>query len=107
MSDAQFRDLARSARYGILMAFPARLGVVKWPKTLLDGLDLVEGLFVGGVSGFVDQSVALVVKTCQRRLRALRGSLRRHFHLLQCRGSDCQPENGKNPTQSHDYPPCA
>ncbi len=66
MANAQFGDLARTARRGVLMALTAGLSVIERPQTLRNALRFVEPLLISRVGGIVDHAVGLVIKATGR-----------------------------------------
>ena len=63
MAHAQLRDLAGSAGRRVLVALPARLGVVKRSKTVGYSLCVVEFCLVGLMGSVVHHAVASVVES--------------------------------------------
>src|SRR5580693_5909472 len=62
VSDAQFGNLARAARGGILMALAAGLRVVQRAQSVGKMLDLFKRVLIRGVRGVVSETVTLVIR---------------------------------------------
>jgi hypothetical protein len=58
MADAQFGDLARSARGGVLVALATGLRVVEWAQPVGDVFYRVEGRLIGVVGRIIDHAIS-------------------------------------------------
>lgn len=63
MAYTQFGDLAQSTGGGILVALPARLGVIERPQAFGDLQHCFKSGLVRSMRGLIHNSVGLVIKT--------------------------------------------